>query len=145
MRRRGILIAVVAGPLPGGGETRPPPPNTPPAPLPHRPPTPPNPPSALATIAPTPSHSNLPPRATPHDGAATVVECGRFSADTCSRTIGVARTLLAPDIGKPLAIALDDSCPPRSACDRRYPFDALVVFVPPAAASWREQSVHVFG
>ena len=98
-------------------------------------------PSALTTVAPTPTAAVPVTAATEQ---LTIVECGRFPQAICSQTIGVARQALSPEFAKPVAIAVDDPCSPRSICDRQYPFEAIVAFVlDPTAAS--RPAVRVFG
>jgi hypothetical protein len=54
--------------------------------------------------------------------AGPVVVCGRISPTACAKAIALAR-MTAP------LIVVDDVCAPTVSCDRKYPFDSLVVFV----------------
>jgi hypothetical protein len=96
----------------------------------------------LVTPAPTATASNATPAPSEH---LTVVECGRLGVNVCSEAIGVARKALPAEWGIPFGIAADDACPPRAACDRLHPFQAIVVFIPAASASSKPQAFDVFG
>jgi hypothetical protein len=113
--------------------------------------TPPVPPSAAApTIAPTSSARAAEPSAPAKVEPATVapspsVNCGRIGAESCQKAIGLVRDTQPLEVAAALAIVVDDVCPPPVICDRLYPFDSIVVLVPPATASWAQVAFEVVG
>ncbi len=57
------------------------------------------------------------------------VRCGRIDLERCAAAIELVRTLDPGEVDQTPLIAVDDTCPPHVACDRRYPFDTVVVLV----------------
>lgn len=55
------------------------------------------------------------------------VLCGRLDLDRCAAAIALVRSLDPSRVDTAAFVAVDDACPPSAACDRRYPFDSLVV------------------
>ena len=74
-------------------------------------------PTTLATTSPS---------ATPPTGNG---DCGRISPTACAKAISLARKGHEAEVAEASRIVVDDACPPTSLCDRKYPFDAFVVFV----------------
>ena len=75
----------------------------------------------VPTVSATTAPSATPP---PANG-----DCGRISTKACAKAIAVARKGHEADVAEASRIVVDDACPPTSVCDRKYPFDAFVVFV----------------
>ena len=66
------------------------------------------------------------PSGTPPSGNG---DCGRISAAACAKAIALARKGHESEVSGATRIVVDDTCPPTTLCDRKYPFDAAVVFV----------------
>jgi hypothetical protein len=92
--------------------------------------------SAMGTTSPTSSVAQASHEITNPGG----VLCGRLGPATCRSAIELVRTAHPADVARAWAIVVDDICPPRTACDRLYPFDSLVVLVPEP----RSRDRHVF-
>jgi hypothetical protein len=93
-----------------------------------------------APTAPQPSASAAPSGIPP----ATVVDCGRISSDACAEAIALARDGHEDEVSGATVIVVDDTCPPDSVCDRKYPFDSIVVFAAGGdTTGW--YAFHVFG
>lgn len=98
-----------------------------------------------------PTESVMPPSAGPSVGPTLPpegVDCGRISSDACAEAIALARAFASAgretDVSQATVIVVDDTCPPPSVCDRKYPFDSLVVFaITGDTTSW--YGLHVFG
>ena len=56
-------------------------------------------------------------------------DCGRIIAKVCARAIALARKGHEGEVAGASRIVVDDACRPTAQCDRKYPFDAFVVFV----------------
>jgi hypothetical protein len=93
------------------------------------------------------------PVAQPSPSQPTTV-CGRLTPSSCAAVIQLVRSLHPSSVLMTGAIVVDDTCPPprRSAgtmvitmCDRKYPFDSLVVLVPPPGGSVKPQAFEVVG
>jgi hypothetical protein len=101
--------------------------------------------------SPAPTASVMPPSVGP-SVAPTVpadgVDCGRISSDACAEAIALARAIARAgqetDVSRATVIAVDDTCPPPSICDRKYPFDSIVVFAAGGdTTGW--YAFHVYG
>ena len=57
--------------------------------------------------------------------------CGRIGDDACKEAIDLVAAVDSVEVHRATAIVVDDTCPPRVLCDRRWPFDVLVVLVRP--------------
>ena len=66
------------------------------------------------------------PSATPPPGNG---DCGRISPTACAKAVSLARKGHEAEVAEASRIIVDDACPPTARCDRKYPFDAFVVFV----------------
>lgn len=87
-------------------------------------------PASSSTVP--PSASIAPPTAEPSAPSPVggpVAECGRISPAACETAIALARAAGQGEPGGTSRIVVDDLCPPTTMCDRKYPFDSLVVFV----------------
>ncbi|MFN8629450.1 MAG: hypothetical protein U0838_03760 [Chloroflexota bacterium] len=93
-------------------------------------------PAASASTAPSPSAATPP---------SPVIDCGRIAKGPCERAIALAREISGPDVANASLIVVDDTCPPGSMCDRKYAFDALVVFVTAGADTTGWYAVSVTG
>lgn len=74
-----------------------------------------------------------------------IAECTRISAAACTKAIALARKGDEGYLASATRIVVDDTCPPPSLCDRKYPFDAVVVFVTAGADTTGWYSFHVYG
>ena len=83
-------------------------------------------PSASAVSSEPTASTSAAPSAHPGSG---IVECGRISTAACLKSVALARAVHEADVVGATRIVVDDTCPPTVACDRRYPFDSVVVFV----------------
>ena len=62
--------------------------------------------------------------------AGPAVECGRIGPAACETAMALARKAARPDdMSRASRVVVDDLCAPTVMCDRKYPFDSLVVFV----------------
>lgn len=108
--------------------------------------TPPTPPSATApSSAPTSSPRAAEPSRPATAAASPAVNCAGITAESCQKAIGLVRDMYPLEVAEALAIVVADVCPPTVACDRLYPFDSIVVLVPPASASWAQVAFQVVG
>jgi hypothetical protein len=73
------------------------------------------------------------------------VNCAGITAESCQKAIGLVRDTHPLEVAEAIAIAVADVCPPTVVCDRLYPFDSIVVLVPPARASWAQVGFQVVG
>ncbi len=87
-------------------------------------------------VAPTPS---VAPSSDP------AVDCGRLVIVACEQAIALARVGRESELATTSRIVADDSCAPSVLCDRRYPFDSIVVFVTAGADTTGWYSFHVTG
>ncbi len=81
-----------------------------------------------ASVAPSPAVSTA-PATDPLPVISPVVDCGRIGADACKQAIVLARAVGGSELAGTSRIVVDDACSPAVICDRKYPFDSLVVFV----------------
>ncbi len=81
-----------------------------------------------ASVAPSPTVSTAPATG-PLPVISPVIDCGRIGADACEQAIVLSRAVGGSELRGTSRIVVDDTCPPTVACDRKYPFDSLVVFV----------------
>jgi hypothetical protein len=88
---------------------------------------------SVPVTSPTQTAVGAPTSAAPTVAPSPAITC-RLSADACVKAIGLVRPSDPLDVAQAHAIVVADVCPPSVACDRRYPFDSLVVLVPPAKA-----------
>ena len=58
-----------------------------------------------------------------------LIDCGRVSAVACATVIDLVRAGHHVEVAGATRIVMDDTCPPPAVCDRKYPFDSIVVFV----------------
>ena len=114
--------------------------------------TPPVPPSATApssatvpSSAPTSSPRVSEPSTPATAAASPAVNCAGITAESCQKAIGLVRDTHPREVAEAFAIVVADVCPPTVACDRLYPFDSIVVLVPPASASWVQVAFQVVG
>lgn len=113
-----------------------------------------------ASVTPSPSASDVAASDTPEtpasSGSATlapssivvrqgIAECVRTSAAACTKAIALARKGHEADVVGATRIVVDDTCPPPALCDRKYPFDAIVVFVTAGGDTTGWYSFHVYG
>jgi hypothetical protein len=97
-----------------------------------------------AVASPNASPSEVPASEAPTPTAAARLsgngDCGRISAAACAKAIALARKGHETEVAEATRIVVDDTCPPNlgpapsglvtaTLCDRKYPFDAMVVFV----------------
>ncbi len=80
--------------------------------------------SVAASVGPSPTPA---PRASAAPGV--LVDCGRISPEACATAIDLVRAGHEAEVAAATRIVMDDTCPPMVICDRRYPFDSIVVFV----------------
>lgn len=80
-------------------------------------------PSVAQSAAPSPRPSP------PSTAAGVLVECGRISPKACATAIDLVRAGHKTEVASATRIVMDDTCPPPAVCDRKYPFDSIVVFV----------------
>ena len=99
-------------------------------------------PATPATPAPSDSAAPAPSSTVVQQG---IAECVRTSAAACTKAIGLARKGHETDVALATRIVVDDTCPPTTMCDRKYPFDAIVVFVTAGADTTGWYSYHVYG
>ena len=91
-------------------------------------------PSAIVS-EPTTSASRLESPSAPPDAVATMIVCGRLGTGTCHATIELVRQGDPKSVEEATAIVVDDVCAPTFICDRKYPYDAIVVLVGSSGAS----------
>jgi hypothetical protein len=78
--------------------------------------------------------------------AAPVIECGRIGPAACQTAITLATAAVEPGIVEISSlIVVDDLCPPPALCDRKFPFDSLVVFVTAGADTTGWYPIEVTG
>jgi hypothetical protein len=91
--------------------------------------------SGVPSVAPTPSVLDSSDPSAPASGESAASQpagngdCGRISPAACTKAITLARKGHGADVAGATRVVVDDACPPTTLCDRRYPFDAVVVFV----------------
>ena len=85
-------------------------------------------PSVPPSVAPAPTAS-APPSPAPSSATDVIVDCGRISATACASVIALVRAGHDAEVTGATRIVMDDTCPPPAVCDRKYPFDSIVVFV----------------
>lgn len=108
--------------------------------------TPPVPPSATApSSAPTSSPRAAEPSTPATAAGSPAVTCTGITPESCQKAIGLVRDIQPLEVAEALVILVADVCPPTVACDRLYPFDSIVVLVPPASASWAQVAFQVVG
>jgi hypothetical protein len=88
---------------------------------------------SVAVTAPTQTAVVATASGSPTVASSPAITC-RLSADACAKAIALVRQSHPLDVAQARAIVVADVCPPSVACDRLYPFDSLVVLVPPAQA-----------
>jgi hypothetical protein len=81
-------------------------------------------PSVAPSAAPSPR-----PSPTPSTTGGVLVDCGRISPEACATVIDLVRAGHEAEVTTATRIVMDDTCAPTVACDRKYPFDSIVVFV----------------
>jgi hypothetical protein len=64
-----------------------------------------------------------------------VIGCGRIKATDCQKSIDLVRSQTRSDLSQVIRIVVDDVCSPEVICDRRWPFDAIVVLSGPVERS----------
>lgn len=113
--------------------------------------------SAPAVAGPTASPAPPSVAPSPSDGSATgspagsgvappdFGDCGRIPPAPCARAIDVARAGNEADLIGTTRIVVDDTCSPDSMCDRKFPFDAIVVFVTVVGDTTGWYAFRVFG
>jgi hypothetical protein len=72
-------------------------------------------------------------------------DCGRISSAACAKAIDLARKGHEAEVVGATRIVVDDACPPTMQCDRKYPFDAIVVFVTAGADTTGWYNAEVVG
>lgn len=87
--------------------------------------------AAVSAAASPPIAAPSAPTSGPPSGLlpSAAVDCGRISPGACSKAIILARAGHGDEVAGANRIVVDDTCPPSSLCDRKYPFDSIVVFV----------------
>lgn len=101
--------------------------------------------AAVPAIAPT-SSARATASSTPGTAAASpVVNCAGITAESCQKAIELVRGLHPREVAEASAIVVADVCPPTVDCDRFYPFDSIVLLVPPTSASWIQLAFQVVG
>lgn len=73
------------------------------------------------------------------------IDCVGITTESCRQAIGLVGDTHPREVAEAMAIVVADVCAPDVLCDRRYPFDSIVVLVPPAGASWAQLAVKVVG
>ena len=83
-------------------------------------------PAPFATADPT-----VPPPPTPGPSGPirAAVICG-LGPDSCDTAIALVRREHPTEVDAAIEIVVADTCPPPAICDRKFPFDSLVVLVP---------------
>jgi hypothetical protein len=102
---------------------------------------------AAASAGSSPAASVAPSVPAPSAGASLPagVDCGRIGPAPCLVAIDLARAGHEVEVAGATRIVVDDTCPPPALCDRRYPFDSIVVFVTAGADTTGWYSFHVMG
>ena len=72
-------------------------------------------------------------------------DCGRIAPAACERAIELARVGNEADLVGTTLIVVDDICAPEVMCDRRFPFDSMVVFVTAGGNATGWYAFHAFG
>jgi hypothetical protein len=99
-----------------------------------------------AAPSPTPSAPQGSASSTPAETSlADGVDCMRIPPAACAEAIALARAGHKNEVSSATLIVVDDTCPPDSLCDRRYPFDSIVVFVTAGGDTTGWYAFHVFG
>jgi hypothetical protein len=91
--------------------------------------------TVTASIALPTSVATEGPTRDPTAASSPMVVCRRLDPQVCETAIGLVRRGHAGDVAAAWAIVVDDVCAPTVICDRLYPFDSVVVLVPPPGSS----------
>ena len=103
---------------------------------------PPKTPAPSSSASPVPASTSAPSSTVIQQG---IAECVRTSAAACAKAIALARKGPEDYLAFATRIVVDDTCPPSAMCDRKYPFDAFVVFVTAGADTTGWYAFHVYG
>lgn len=95
--------------------------------------------------APTPTPRAAEPSKPATAVASPAVHCAGVTAESCQKAIGLVRDAHPREVAEAFAIVVADVCPPTVVCDRLYPFDSIVVLVPPASSPWAQVALEVVG
>lgn len=79
--------------------------------------------------------SSASPTPTPATARGPVVRCVRVDAEGCEGAVALARNLWPASYTSAELALVVDGCRPNTDCDRQYPFDAYVVFLPRAGVA----------